>query len=445
MELIGYLRIVQNRWRTLAVCAALGLAVAAILCLVLPARYTAVSKSFVSAGRAANVTDLSQAGVFAQQAVTGYAQVAQTPYVLAEVIKRLHLAMTPEQLTRSLSVTTDPGTAVLEISVEQDSPVRAARIANAIAAQLSTAALHLTPVTSSATLELTQIQVAAVPRVPSAPVIPLMLSLGLLVGLVAGFLISTLNQLLDTRLRSPSAAVSAADTVVVGELPFDSTLSKNGPLIVSPGARGAHVEAYRTFRANLNLLLQTSPGSKLVVITSSVPNEGKTVSALNLAVVMSMAGRKTVLLDADLRRPGLSDFFHLRGRPGLSDLLTGRASLSDVLVEGDESMPARVGAGTVVGNPAELLQSTDLGSVFSDLKGRFDLVIVDTPPLLPVSDALLIASLADLTLLIGAMKKVKENQLRSAVDKLARANAQLAGLVLTMVPPSEISYDTEYS
>ncbi|QIK75252.1 CpsD/CapB family tyrosine-protein kinase [Nocardioides piscis] len=178
---------------------------------------------------------------------------------------------------------------------------------------------------------------------------------------------------------------------------------------------------------------------KVIVMTSALPGEGKSTTAINLALSMALADRSVALVEADLRRPRLAPKLDLDGAVGTTSVLLGKVSLDDALQPyGDSGLQVLL-CGPVPPNPSELLQSHAMETLLSDLRARFDLVILDAPPLLPVTDAALLANQADGAVVVVRHKKTTKDQLTHALERLEAVGSKALGIVVNRSPASSSS------
>jgi capsular exopolysaccharide synthesis family protein len=188
-------------------------------------------------------------------------------------------------------------------------------------------------------------------------------------------------------------------------------------------------------------------GGHSFVITSSLPAEGKSTTALNLALALADAGKSVALLDTDLRKPKVAEYLGIEGGAGLTDVLIGRAKVEDVMhAWGDRSMYV-MPAGRIPPNPSELLGSQQMQTLLADLERAFDIVICDAPPLLPVTDAAILAKQTSGAIVIVSTGRTTTHQLHAAIEALGTVGARVAGLVMTMTPtkgPDSYGYGYGY-
>jgi capsular exopolysaccharide synthesis family protein len=260
-----------------------------------------------------------------------------------------------------------------------------------------------------------------------------MLNLGiaLLVGLAAGVGVAALREALDTSVRSAEQLPSLTDSPVLGTIPFDSAAQKS-PLIVLENAHSQRAEAFRHLRTNLRYLDVDRP-VKVFVVTSAVPEEGKSAIATNLAIAFASAGQRVLAVEADLRRPRLARYLGVKRSAGLTDVLVGRSTLEQAQQRWRETNLWVLPAGYLPTNPSELLGSQSMAALLEDLRRAFDVVIIDTPPLLQFTDAAVAAARTDGALLVVRSGTVTQAQVSGAAATLRSANARVLGTVINRV------------
>ncbi len=289
---------------------------------------------------------------------------------------------------------------------------------------------------------------AQTPTSPSSPKPTQDALLGPAAGFALGLGAAFLRESLDDRLSSKEAAEHAGGAPVLAMTPaVTSWRRQKKPLVVTvadPTSPAA--ESYRSLRTSLQFARQGQP-LRSVVVTSPGVNEGKTATLANLGVVFAQAGERVVLVSCDLRRPRIGDFFELDEQAGFTSVLLGQLTLEETLlpVPGFGRLTL-LPSGPVPPNPAELLNSAQAQEIFARLRHHFDLVLIDSPPVLPVTDAAVLARHADATLLLAAAGQTRRADLRRAVEKLDQVNAKILGIVLNKVSrQTERSYGYTYS
>jgi capsular exopolysaccharide synthesis family protein len=435
VELSDYIRILRKSWILIVVLALLGIAAAAGLSLLQTPQYSATSKVFVSTQSTGSVSDLAQGNAFTVQRVNTYSDLATTPIVLLPVIADLELDTNEGALAQTITVAAPLNTSIIEITVTNDDPVLGADIANATAESLTDVVGRIeTSAADEATsaVKLTLVQQATVPGAPVSPNVPLSIALGMLIGLAIGVALAVLRQVLDTRIRNERDVELVTDAAIIGGIVFDPKAASR-PLIVQDDPRSPRAESFRTLRTNLQFL-EVGQGGRSFIVTSSIQSEGKSTTTANLAIALADSGVRVLLVDADLRRPKVASYMGLEGSVGLTDVLIGRVPLEDVVQEWGRSRLSVLPAGTVPPNPSELLGSAAMGRLITDLRSKYDVVLFDTPPLLPVTDAAILSRFVGGVILVVAAGRANRHHVGGAISALENVGTKVSGIVLTMLP-----------
>ena len=431
MELRDYLHLLRRRWQSILVVALSTLAITALVTFVPTPQYTATTQLFFGVPGGESVNDLAQGSTFTEKQMSSYARVATSPLVLAPVTKQLGLTATSAELAQRVSATAPIDTVILEIAVTDPDPDQAARIANAVGKQLSAVVGDLVPQREGVqSVRATIFAEALPPSVPSTPRVALNLAVGSALALALGIGLAVLRHLLNSKIRSVQDVSAITDCAILSAVPFDAS-TKGKLVVMRDDPAGLRSEAMRRLRANLKFI-DLANHVKSIVITSSIPEEGKTTTTVNLAVAMADAGLRVVVVDADLRRGSMADDLALEGVPGLTNVLIGGAQLTDAVQiwgKGLYLLPA----GELPPNPSELLDSPAMSAVVKQLSSQYDMVLLDSPPLLPVSDALVLSKSAGGTLLVVGADRIRRPQLREALESLSTVDANLLGLVLNNI------------
>ncbi|CAN5424394.1 polysaccharide biosynthesis tyrosine autokinase [soil metagenome] len=446
MELTDYLHILRKNWLIIVLATLLGVGAAAGYSLTRTPMYEAQSTVFVSTQAGGTIGELQQGSTFTQARVTTYSNLVTTPIVMNPVIAKLDLGVSANTLAQAVTASSPLNTTLITISVTDADPLLAADIANALAASLTAAVESIeTPNGSDASpVRLTRVKDAVTPLAPSSPNVTLNLALGGLIGLALGIGVAVLRSVLDTRIRTPQDLTPVTDAPLIGAIAFDPK-AKDRPIIVHADPLSPRAESFRALRTNLQFL--DMGGRASFVITSSVPSEGKSTTTINLAIALADAGKRVALLDTDLRKPKVAEYLGIEGGAGLTDVLIGRVKVGDVMHPwGDRTMYV-MPAGKIPPNPSELLGSQQMATLLEVLERDFDVVLCDAPPLLPVTDAAILARATSGALVVVSAGRTNRHQLSGAIDALQTVGAKVAGIVLSMVPtrgPDAYAYTYGY-
>ncbi len=445
MDFHEYLGIVRSRWLSVVITALVFLAATSVVTLALTEKYTATTRLFFAAPAGETVTELAQGSTFAEKQMTSLAEVATSPLVLEPVIEQLGLGVTPHALASTISATVPADTVIIEVAATSQDPVLSARIANAIGNELSEVAGRLSPKRPDGTeaVRATILETAQVPDRPSSPNTTRNVGLGVVLGLLAGVGIAILRHILDTKVRSEQDVRAITSSPILGVVAFDQEVPEH-PVILRDEPLAAPSEAVRRLRTNLQFI-DVANRPKSIVISSSIAGEGKSTIAINLAVSLSDTGARVILIDADLRRPSMADYIGIEGRVGLTTVLIGRATVDDVIQPLGNSTLDLLPAGQIPPNPSELLGSPTMAALLDRLSASYDMVLLDSPPLLPVTDAAVLTKMAGGALIVVGADRIHRPQLQETLAALETAGAHLFGIVVNKIDRREAgtySYDS---
>ena len=295
------------------------------------------------------------------------------------------------------------------------------------------------------------VQTAALPESPSINPMRRNLLLALIVGLALGVGFALLAEILDDRLRGRHDLETHTTAPVLTVIPrVGGWRKQNEPYLATLHEPNSPTsESYKTLRTGL-LFAASQRTIKIVMITSPEEGEGKTTTTANLGVVLARAGKRVILVSADLRRPRLQSFFDgSNSRYGLTNILAGEKTVAESLVNVKDLPNLRVlGSGAIPGNPAELLTSFAMGKTLKELARMADIVLIDAPPVLPVSDALGLSRFADGVLFVADGSRTRRSAVEQATERLGQVGARLLGSVLNNFDPKKartyIAHNTYY-
>jgi polysaccharide biosynthesis transport protein len=430
MELHDYLAIMRKRWVSILLIASLVVAGAMTATLLATPTYQAKSQVFVSVSTGGSASDLLQGSSFTQNRVKSYSDMVTSPRVLTPVIEQLGLKATPDQLATSITSDSPLDTVLINITVTSTNPKTASDVANATADSLGSEVTALEKPTGSqpSPVRISTLRTATIPTAPATPKPARNLGLGLVLGLLLGFGFALLRETLDTRVRSEADVERVTDVSVIARIGYDDDAPRH-PLIVQSNPHSHRSEAFRSLRTNLQFL-DIADRPKTIVVTSSLPGEGKTTTAINLAITLADAGTRVALVDADLRRPSIAEYMGLEGEVGLTTVLIGKADIQDAIQPWGKSNLHVLPSGQVPPNPSELLGSQSMTNLLETLASQYDMVLIDTPPLLPVTDAVILAKITGGALVIAGTDTLHRQQLADGLGSLEAVGARVLGVVL---------------
>jgi capsular exopolysaccharide synthesis family protein len=474
----------------------------AIICAVLAFGISAVEKKKYQATATVVVSDPSQGLALLgtsylstssplQLASAAAPQVTRNEVVTA-VKRSLHSSLSTAALSNLVTTAINPNSYLLEITTTAANAQRAARLANAFAftdSRITTAETRTSYRNQATALErglgrnadstaavtvienavrlknlasvATPLAVSTAASVPSSPASPRPVRntlAGLAFGLFLGIAIAVARSALDRRLRHPDDVTQALPHPVVGHIGSgafvrDSRLRRGKRLKRSPLVE-ADAEAFRILRQNL----QSTPNQDVgtILVTSAMAQEGKSTVAMGLATAFADAGRRTLLVECDLRRPVLADRLGLAAVPGLTDFLTGSAQPQEIIrpitpeMLGRDTRDARrqnkpgtfvcITAGAQVPRPTDLLNDGRFHTFLAEVGAAYEVVVVDSAPILPVGDTLAIVPDASTVLLCVRLRQTTRDQAQSAQETLERLQAEPVSLVLTDVTATGDGY-----
>lgn len=292
------------------------------------------------------------------------------------------------------------------------------------------------------------VDVARTPTAPTEPNLPRNLSFALALGLTTGIGLCFVLEGVDNTVRTPEQAQAISQLPSLGMIPLGSRntaqMSMRQRLSLAPSQEAVELitqsrpqsqmaESYRALRTSL-LLTSLGTPPKVILVTSALPEEGKTTTSINSAIVLAQKGTRVLLIDADLRRPSIHKTLGMAPGNGLSNVLTGGATLEQAVMLSNISPNLSIlAAGTPPPNPAELLASNNMREVLDKLRDEYDHIVIDTPPTLSVTDAVVLSTSADAVILVIRAGQTTKQALRRARDVLIQVNARICGVLLNAV------------
>ncbi|MEV4106466.1 polysaccharide biosynthesis tyrosine autokinase [Nonomuraea sp. NPDC049695] len=436
MDLLYFIRLARKNWVLILLSLIISVGASLVVTANMPPKYVAtITMLFSSFDKRGAFSPAYQVDTLSQGAQS-YAKLLTS----RRMVSQITTAEDVPHLQQSITAEVVPGTVLLRAMVSDQNPARAASLANALGAKFAILVDQIerpTP-TSRPTVKVTIVDQAEVPKAPVSPVPLVNLLVALLIALVVAFSSLILRDRLDTTIKSPNELQHNSNSSTLGIIGYERAARRN-PLILRPHGRSSRAEAFRSLRTNLQFIgIDKQP--KSLVITSCLPNEGKSSTCSNLAITLTQAGWRVLLVDADLRRPRLPDYFGIEGAVGLTDVLIGKARLSEVIQTWGEPRLSVLPSGQIPPNPSELLGSRMMRQLLDQLTDKYDIVIIDAPPLLPVTDAATLAAVCDGVMLVAKYGKTRQEHIQRAVEQLTSVKARIVGTVLNFVPAKASKY-----
>ena len=424
----------RGRWVTLCVAVVLFLLGAGAVSLLTTPLYQASTRLFVSTTSGSSLAETYQGNRFSQERVISYTELLTGETLAQRTIDKLGLSMSASDLRANIEASAKPATVLIDVRVLDPSPVRARDIANTLSDEFVGMVRELETPDDGAAPD-SRVVVEQRASVPDRPVIPNTwrnLAIGLALGLATGLGTAIIKDMLDNTVKSKQVIEDITGAGIVGSIPLDKERRKQ-PAISFDVDNSSIAEAFRKLRTNLQFLAVDNP-PRVIVVTSSMPSEGKSTTAINLALALAEAEHNVVLVDGDMRRPTLHKYLDLVGTVGFSTVLSGGVALDEALQKTRFTGLTVLTSGAIPPNPSELLGSQTARKLLSELRGSFDYVIVDSTPLLAVTDAAILAAGSDGVLLVARFGQTKRDQLIHAVGSLESVGAPLLGAVFTLMP-----------
>ena len=430
MALQVYLRAIATGWWIIVITLVAGLGLATAYNSVSRPVYSSNVKFFVSTQSEVGETPL-QADEFAQRRINSYVQLMTSEAMINKVIDSSGVDLSVSQLTSMVSAYSDPETVLLGVEVHDTDKERSFDIANAIAEDFGglVAELDNRGNADAANVKLNVVSGPTLTEKAITPRVNLNLALGGIIGLGLGFAIAILRK---TSKKTVGTDGELADVLGLPSVGFVPRLHRRRPA----DARAALTLATERLVTNLGLDVLPTPETRVIQVTSAGAGDGRTLIASSLASVLASLDRRVILVDADLRSPSLGQAFGVAGKPGLTDVLSGRALVDEAISDTGVPLLSIIHSGSADGKPAELLTSRRFSEFVDELARDFDIVVFDTPALLPHVDAAVIANKADGVLFVVNRDRSTRQELRDAMATLAHRSPRMLGTVMNASPTS---------
>lgn len=430
MDLRSYLSALRKNWWLVLVITAACTAIAVAALLLTPNTYASRVTFYVSTP-ISDGSNPQSSGQFAVTRVNSYVELLSSDKLAQEVAKEVGFEAPPGSHEDMITGSAELNTVLVTATISDADPARAFAIAEAVSDKFPEMVDELDNKgkSGSAVVVLTTVS-GPTPPIVVAPSLRIYGAIGVGGGLVLGVLAALLRELLNTSIRSQETLSEVLGAPALGTIIFDPT-TKRLPLIIGEQAASARSESYRHLRTSLQFV-DAAAATQVLLVTSAVPNEGKTTTSVNLALSFVEFGDRVLLISADLRRPRLGSLLTLSESNGLTGLLVGQTQLNDAIQQWGNSQLFYIGSGSLPPNPSELLGGERMADLMERLRGRFDKIIVDAPPLLPVTDAAVASALVDGVVVVVRDGHTNRTQLTAARKTLDAVGARIIGGVLNM-------------
>jgi succinoglycan biosynthesis transport protein ExoP len=423
MDFRTYATALRRYWWIAAITTLLGILGAGVTYAMTPPTYASRVTFYVSTPVQTGVSPQS-ANQFAEARVNSYVVLMSSERVARDVIARTGVTLTPAEVMSRISAEANLNTVVVQATISDSNQDRASELARGLAETFGETVSRLD--NQGAGRATVIINVVSGPTDLGAvePRLKVYAGLGVLVGVA----LIILRELLDSTVRSVEGASEIVGAPGIGNIGFDPG-ARRSPLLATE-RNSLRAEAFRQLRTNLTFVGVARP-AQVLVVTSAMPGEGKTSLCLNLALALSETGHRVLVLEGDLRKPQMAELLGLESGIGLTNVLVGQVDLDEALQTWTPQVTVLT-SGSLPPNPAELLEGDEIRRVLDDLRPRFDRILIDTTPLLPVTDAAVASALGDGVVMVVRHAKTTREQVAVAVRSLQAVNAEIVGVVLSM-------------
>lgn len=436
MELKDYVAIIRRRSWIIVATVIVALATTIVGTVAMTPRYTARTTLRIATVISGAEDWVNYAVDYSDRLMNTYLQIAETNTVKQQLSSRFQLNDPPR-----INVEILANTELMRLEAEHEDPDRAAAIANGLAELLIewSQGMHVdtagteTSATVASASNLSVIEPATAPERPSHPRTVLNVALGIIVGLIGGLGLAFATENLDSTVYTQAQAEKIFALPTLGKI---AKARQSFALLEDDDARA---EAFRRLRASI-FAHHRDTQAQTLLFTSGDPGEGKSTTVANLAVAIAQAGQSVVVVDCDMRRPSLHKLFNAFNWKGVSNVLSGKEHLDDVIQKTDSSGVDLLASGPLPSNAYRLLNSSSTGTMLEQLKSKYDFVLIDSPALSAVSDAVIVAPQVDSTIMMVGFAQTSEESAQTAYEQLQTVNANVVGVILNRVAQETSTY-----
>lgn len=435
MSVGEYLKEIWRSWIVILTLTVLGGVAAFILSSSTPDTYRSTASVMLTSDRGTTTSELVQGSNYVEGLVSSYVILATSEIVLEPVVDTLSLDTTPQALARSISASSPLNSSIINIAATSRSPTLAQDIADEVTRSLTRVVTEdVSPTTAdgSPTIRLTTIDHANLPKYPISPNTRVDVIVGILVGFAVGIVFAIVRALAWRTIHSREDVAQITSAPVIGEL-VEARRDLSPVAAILRDRRSVDAESVRSFAANLSFL---NVGKRLrsFVITSASPAETKSSTVVALGLTLAETGVRVLLVDADLRHPSLADITQLEGAVGLTNVLIGEVALGDAAQRWTSDDLWVLTAGAVAPNPSQLIASNAMAAFIEHALGTYDIVIVDSAPLLSVTDAKWLGNVTDGAIVVTRFNRTSTRAFTRLIDAVEGAKVPLLGIVIARMP-----------
>lgn len=370
------------------------------------------------------------------QLIKTYSVIIKSPTVLEKVKDELDLDLTIDELNEKISVSSEDDSQIMNITVDDESIELAVKIANKTAEVFQEEIVDIMNVDNVTIITKAKVKGNETPIKPNRM---MNIAIAAVVGLMAGVGLAFLLEFLDNTLKTEKDIETHLNLPIIGVISKLNNKTKESQVLIMNNKQSAFAEQYRTIRTNIEYA-GIDHKIKSIMVTSAAPGDGKSTTAANLAIVFAQEGRKVLLLDVDLRKPTVHQRFNVDNHIGLTTVLRKKASVNQVISHTEVENLSILTSGPIPPNPAEMLTSEAMGNLLETLFQQFDLVILDVPPLLAVSDAQILSKYCDAATLVVSSAETETEQALKGKKILESTNTKLIGVILNKKKESKDDY-----
>ena len=429
MDLRAYWNALRKSWLLILALTLLGAVLASGALVLSTPQYANTVEFYISTPISENESAQSN-GQFAQNRVSSYVQLLESDRLSQSVAQQTGISA--GDVHGTIAATAQASTVLVTATVTDTSAARAAQIATALSTAFPKLVDQLD--NSGRGRDVVEVNLTSGPTPSDGPVAPNILLYGVIGvagGLLLGVIVALIRALLDQSMRTAEEVSDAVGAPAVGSVLADSSL-KRSPLIVGAAAMSIRAEEFRQIRTSLKFI-DAAHQADVLLVTSALAQEGKSLTSVNLAISLAEDDKRVLLVDADLRRPSAAALLGLEQEIGVTNVLIEQTSLAEAVQpwKPDERL-SFLASGHLPPNPAELLGGDKMAKLVAELRGRYDKIIIDSPPVLPVADAAVLATLADGVLFVVRYGKTARGAVRTATQSLTDVGAHIVGGVLNL-------------